>query len=181
MELRKIKINKKASVVDIILWIVIAFVTVTFLALWTYGFDKLTTAMTDIGTSGNINITKHAEATFGVVNSKMSGLQAIAFIIIFMLAFSILITNFFIKAHPIFFPVYIFIIIIAVILAVNVSNVYEESLMGHPEFGSTFQEFDGASFIMLNLPLWVVVMGFLGAIFLFIGISRDRELGGGVV
>ena len=170
--------NKKASVVDIIVWIVICFVTVMFLGMWTYGFDKITDTLTSIDSTGSsINISKHAEATFGVVNKQMGGLQIIAFIIMFGLALAILISNFMIKAHPVFFIVYLLVIVIGVIFSVYVSNAYMD-LLGHEEIGSTLQEFSGANFIMENLPLWTTVIGFIGAVLLFAGISRDREFGG---
>lgn len=179
MDLRKIiKKNKKASVADIIVWIVICFVVVMFLGMWTYGFDKITDALTSIDSTGSsINISKHAAATFGVVNSKMSGLQSIAFIIMFSLALAILISNFMIKAHPVFFIVYILMAVIGIIFAVYVSNAYMD-LLGHEEIGSTLQEFSGANFIMENMPLWVTVIGLIGAVLLFAGISRDKEFGG---
>ena len=179
MDLRKItKMNKKASVADVLVWIVICFITVMFLGMWTYGFDKITDALTSIDSTGSsINISKHAEATFGVINSKMSGLHSIAFIIMFSLALAILISNFMIKAHPVFFVVYLLVVVIAVIFSVYVSNSYMD-LLGHEEIGSTLQEFSGANFIMENMPLWTTVIGFIGAVLLFAGISRDREFGG---
>ena len=181
MNLKKIhikKMNKKASVADIIVWIVICFVVVMFLGMWVYGFDKMTTALTSIDSTGSsINISKHAEATFGVVNSKMTGLHTIAFIIMFSLALAILISNFMVKAHPVFFIVYLLVIVIAVIFSVYVSNAYLD-LLGHEEIGSTLQAFRGANFIMENMPLWTAVIGFIGAVLLFAGISRDREFGG---
>ena len=181
MDLKKIKIrkkNKKGSVADIIVWIVICFITVTFLGMWTYGFDKITDTLTSIDSTGSsINISKHAEATFGVVNKQMGGLQIIAFIIMFSLALAILISNFMIKAHPVFFIVYILVIVVGIIFAVYVSNAYED-LLGDDEIGSTLQEFNGANFIMENLPLWTAVIGLIGAVLLFAGISRDKEFGG---
>jgi len=181
MNLKKInirKMNKKASVADILVWIVICFVVVMFLGMWTYGFDKVTDALTSIdSTRSSINISKHAEATFGVVNTQMSGLHSIAFIIMFSLALAILISNFMIKAHPVFFIVYLLIIVIAIIFSVSVSNAYME-LLGHEEIGSTLQGFSGANFIMENMPLWTAVIGFIGAVLLFAGITRDREFGG---
>jgi hypothetical protein len=36
------------------------------------------------------------------------------------------------------------------------------------------------NFIMQYLPYWSAVIGILGAVFLFIGSLRDRELGGGI-
>jgi len=47
--------------------------------------------------------------------------------------------------------------------------------------GSTLSDFTAASFIMLNLPVWVVIIGLFGAIFLFAGIIRDAQAGGSVV
>ncbi len=181
MDLKKIRIkkmNKKASVADILVWIVICFIVVMFLGMWTYGFDKITDALTSIDSTGSsINISKHAEATFGVVNSKMGGLQAIAFIIMFSLALAILISNFMIKAHPVFFIVYLLVIVIGIVFAVYVSNAYMD-LLGHDELGSTLQGFSGANFIMENLPIWTAVIGLIGAVLLFAGISRDKEFGG---
>ena len=52
--------------------------------------------------------------------------------------------------------------------------------MTNQVIGSTLSDFKGASWILLNLPLWVTVVGIFGAIFLFSGILRDSGLGGGV-
>ena len=181
MDLRKIKIekkNKKGSAVDIIVWMVICFITVMFLGMWTYGFDRITTALTSIDSTGSsINISQHAEATFGVVNRSMSGLQTIAFLIMFSLALAILISNFMIKAHPVFFIVYLLMTVVGIIFSVYISNAYMD-LLGHDTIGSTLQEFSGANFIMDYLPLWATVLGLIGAVLLFAGISRDREFGG---
>jgi len=172
--------NKKGFLMDILIWIIICFVTLMFLGLWVYSFDLLTTTMEGIGSSGGINITKHAQATFGVMNEHMQQLHFIAFIIMFMLGISILITSFFVKSHPVFFIVYLLVIVIAVIFAVYVSNAYEV-LLGADTIGSTLQGFGGGNFIMEYLPLWTVIIGFIGAIFLFSGIQKDRELGGGSI
>lgn len=185
MKLKKIeikKMNKKASLMDIIIWIPICFVVLLFLGIWVFGFDLLTEELTSIDSTGSsINISKHAQATFGAVNEpQRNGLHVIAFIIMFTLALSILISNFMIKAHPVFFIAYVFIFVVAIIFSVYVSNAYED-LMGHNVIGPTISGFKGGSWIMLHLPTWVVVIGFAGAIFLFAGIMRDREFGGGVV
>lgn len=181
MQLKKLlkdkKMNKKGFLMDIIVWIIICFVTLMFLGLWVYGFDLMTNAMESVGSSGGINITKHAQDTFGVMNKHMQQLHFIAFIIMFALAISILITNFFVKSHPVFFIVYILIIVVAVIFSVYISNAYED-ILGNDTIGSTMQGFSGGNFIMENLPLWTTLIGFVGAIFLFSGIQKDRELGG---
>lgn len=179
MKLKKIR-NKKGSVVDILMWIVIAFVVVTFFALWVYGFAQIETTLVNIPGTGAINISAATQKTFSIAKPMQErGLQVLAYAIIFALALSILLTNFVEKSHPAFFIVYLVVLIGAIIASVYISNQYEE-LMTNAILGETFQSFVGASFILLYLPVWVVVIGFMGAIFLFAGILRDRGLGGSV-
>ena len=173
--------EKKGSLLDIIIWAISAFVIVLFLATWMYGMNLMTDKLIAIEkVEGTLNYTKAAEDTFGAVNTSLNSLRALSFMMIFALGVSIFISNFLVKAHPVFFVLYVFIIIVAIIFSAYISNQYE-SLMGNSAIGSTLQSFKGSSFIMLHLPTWTTVIGFVGAIFLFIGILRDRELGGGIM
>jgi len=181
MKLRKIKMKKKASVIDPLIWIVVAFVVVTFFAFWVYGFKQLTDTLIAIPGTAEVNISDAAQETFGVVEpAQRTGLQVLAYILIFAMALSILLTNYLERVHPAFFIVYLFVIIGAVIASVYISNQYE-TLMTNEIIGSTLTEFTGGSFILLYLPIWVTVIGFFGAIFLFAGIMRDRGMGESIV
>jgi len=183
MKLRKIVEEKKGSIVDLLIWIVIAFVVVTFFGLWIYGFDRIETTLAGIpNTTGtiNISISDATSKTFSIIKpAQETGLHVLAYTIIFILAISILVINFLEKSNPAFFVLYIFVLLGAIIASVYVSNEYE-SLLTNDILGVTFQEFTGASFILLYLPVWVTVIGFIGAILLFAGILRDRGLGGSV-
>lgn len=174
--------KNKAQLMDLIYLIVIAFVTLMFFIVWVYGFDLLSDTMIGID-SGNpsVNISDASQQTFGQVNSaQTTGLHVLAFVMIFASALSILITNFLVKANPVFFIIYIFIIIVAIIVSVFVSNYYED-FMQDAVLGPTASDFTIASFMMLNLPIMIAVIGIFGAIFLFAGILRDAGLGGGIV
>lgn len=175
--------NKKGSILDIFIWIIVSFIIVIFFAVWIYGFNSITNTLVGIKDSGgsmNISVSAAAQDTFGKINpAQTSGLHILAFVMIFMMGLSILITNFVVKSHPVFFIIYIFIIIAAVIVSVYISNEYE-TLMTDPVLGETISEFTGASFIMLHLPLWSAVIGIFGAIFLFAGILRDAGVGGSI-
>ncbi len=172
--------NKKASILDLIVWIIISFIVILFLAVWIFAHGLLTTNLELLGTSNGVNYTDAAVQTFGQVDSALGGLHFVAFAIIFALGLSILISNFFIKANPVFFVVHVLVTILAIVFSVYVSNAYE-SLMNGALLGSTITEFTAASWIMLNLPLWTTVLGMIGAIVLFAGIPRDTGLGGSVI
>jgi len=182
MELRKI--NKKGqSMFNIILWLVISFIILIFFAVWIFGFNLITEQLTGM-TSPNFrdtNISQIAQDSFGKINSaQTTGLHLLAFVMIFTMAITILVTNFLIKSHPVFFVVLLFINIVAVIVSVVFSNQYE-LLLQNNVIGGTLGAFTAGSFIMINLPVWVVVIGIFSMILRFMGILRDSGAGGGVI
>jgi len=169
--------DKKGSVVDIIIWIVAAFVIIITLAIFVYLFNTIDTHLSDLGQIGSVNMTNITAQTFGVVNDSLApNMHTIALIILVVSALSILIHNFLVKAHPVFFVTYFMMAIGAIIVSAYVSNEYS-SLLGNEVLGSTLQGFTGANFIMAWLPYWAAIIGIFGAIFLFIGIIRDRTGG----
>ncbi len=172
--------NKRGQLFDIFVFMAIALVVVLFLGLWLYGFDLVTTQLEGIPDSvgGGPNISQIAEDTFGQVNTALANnLPIIAFTIIIGMFLTILLSNFLVKVHPAFLIVYILVTIIGVVVAVSISNLYE-TIRADVSFGPTLATFGGANFLIANLPLLVVLAGFLGAIFLTIGILRDRDTEG---
>lgn len=172
--------NKQGALTDVIIWMIIAFVTIMFFAVYIYGHNLATERLLDLQDRGIVNITGAARSTFQPVNSALQGLHTLAFVLIIALMLSIFISNFLIKAHPVFFAAHVLMTIIGVVFAVAISNAYE-NLMINTTIGPTVSDFTAASFIMLNLPLWVTVIGFVGAVFLFIGITRDTGAGGSII
>ena len=178
--------NKKGlaaffGILAVIVWIIIAFVTILFFALWIFGHGLITNTLLVIPSTAEVNISSHVQNTFVQVDNSLSQLRIIAFIIIIGQAFAIFIFNFFKREHPIIFIVYLFMNIVAVVFAVIISNVYEE-LLNNALIGSTLESFTAGTFLMLNLPFIAAVIGFFGLIFLLVGVSRDSEQqGGGII
>jgi len=79
-----------------------------------------------------------------------------------------------VNTKPIFFIPYLFIVIIAVVVSVPMSNAYE-TLMLNPSLTSTFATFQGSNWIMLNLPMWITIIGLTGAIIMFSRMGRKEE------
>ena len=167
-------INKKAQT-EILTWIAVALGIALFLGLWVYGHGLLTDALTGIGTQGGTNITEAAENTIGQINDSMaSGMAILGFVMLFATALSLLINNYFIREHPAVLIIHILVTLLAVIISVYVSNVYGTLLTGQP-FSANLVAMKAVSYIMLNLPTWVTVIGIFGAIILAIRIIRTRD------
>lgn len=173
--------NKKGSAIDILVLIVVALIVVIFFAGWMYGFNLLTNDLITIQSQPNelANVSQAATDVFVPVNTGLNFLRVISFIIIFGLSLSILISNFLVRANPVFFVVYFFIAIIAIVFGVYVSNAYE-TLQSNSVLGATLATFTGTNFFLANLPIIVGVIALFGAIFLFINVPRDPEIGGGI-
>lgn len=175
--------NRRGSLFDIILFISLILVIFVFFAGFMYGFNILTSTVTDPALARQItvaNITEAGQATFGQINAGLSSLRWIALVIVISMAISILVSNFLVKAHPAFFMLYILIVVVAVVLSAYISNAYESILTGENPLTATLQSFTAMDFIMLHLPIWATIIGILGAIFLFIGVTLDREQGGSI-
>lgn len=129
--------------------------------------------------AGDQNITKIIDNTFGKVNQAYQSLYWISVMLIVGMVISIFIGSYLVTTKPIFFIPYALIVIIAIIVAVGLSNAYEQVILD-PTLASVFAGFVGANFIMLKLPIWITVIGVAGGIIMFVRMgSRDNQLYGG--
>lgn len=177
--------NRKAGALSIIIWMAGAFVIIFFLAGYLYFHNALTNAMLTAGSNMDTSIVNLTQATQQVivpVNTAISSLKWISFVMIASLAFAILIENFYIREHPILFFVHLLIILVGIVGSIYVSNAYESLMVSGP-LANTLQSFTASSYVMLYLPLWIAVIGIFGLMLLLINANRDPEIrfkGGGI-
>jgi len=185
IEIKKIEpMGKEGALMDMFVWLIIIFVVTIFFALWVFGFGQITDSLTSIDTSvgtNNETIGSIADRSLGTIDRfQTGGLELLAVGMIIFFGFSIVISNFLVKANPAFLIVYLFIIITAVIFSVYLSNAFED-IMSKAPLDVTLTEMRASSFLMLNLPIITTIIGFISMIFLFAGIMIDREAGGSVI
>ncbi len=172
--------NKKGSLIDVIIWIIIGFITIVFLGAWVFMNGIVTETLVAIPTTNGVNISQAATQIAVPVNDALApGLHLLTFSIMIGLMLNIFISNFLIKGNAMFFILYVFIAVAAVILSAVISNVYETLLTGDL-LGQTLLGFKAGNFILLNLPLWSTVISFVGAIFLFVNAQSESGFGGGI-
>ena len=177
-----LKTNKKAAISDLFLFMIAGFIMLLISAALILSFGIVTTNLTGITTvTGQPNISEAAAITFGNINVALQQLRWWTFALIIAFAISIFLSNFLIRINPVFFIFHIMITIIAVVVAIIISNAYETIYTSSNIFGEQLQTFVGTSWMMLNMPIIITVIGVLGGVFQFIGITRDREQGGGFV
>jgi len=167
---------------DLFLFMILAFVIVFICGLFIYFGGK---AYVEIENSlggqmfGTANSTEVIRDTIGVVNQTYQALYWISIMLIVGMIISIFIGSYLVTTKPVFFIPYFFIVIIAVIVSAGLSNAYVQ-VISEPLLASTFEGFVGANFIMMQLPIWISIIGIVGGIIMFVNMgSRENELYGG--
>lgn len=169
--------NKKGGIVGLFVIAAVAMAIIIFFGVWIFGMNIVEERLVGITASSKVNVSEAATLYFVPVNKAFQSLRLISFIMLFGLSLAFILTNFFIKAHPYLYVIYIFITMTAVIFSVYISNAYEGLLEG-TVLSETFASFTASNFIMANLPIWIGTIGLIGAIVLFINVNRDAGLSG---
>lgn len=165
-------LNKKGSIQGLFIIAAVALAIIVFFGVWIFGMNIVTDKLTSIDSQAKVNVSEAADLYMTPVNNAYGYLRLVSFAMLFGLSLSFILTNFFIKAHPYLYVVYIFIVMTAVIFSVYISNAYED-LLTNAILGPTFSSFTASNFIVANLPMWIGTIGIIGAIALFININRD--------
>ena len=180
MKLRPLINNKQGGFTDLFLFMIFAFVIVLISGVMIYiGIqteDQLQESLgkMDLGDTMGNNASVVIDNTMGVTNTTFTALHWITVFLIGGMILSIFIGSYLVTTKPIFFIPYLFIVIIAIIVSVPMSNSYE-TLINNPTLSSTFAEFTGANWIMLNLPVWITIIGITGGIIMFSRMGRGEE------
>lgn len=173
--------NRKGSAFsDLFVLIAVLMVAVFLFAGMVFGTRQVNSALSDIDlvVLGS-NVTLASDVTFAKIDTAMGGMKWVALSVFFGMMIAIFISNFLVKAHPVFLVVYILLTVIAVVFSTFVSNSYE-TMLASGVLAETLQSFSPTNFIILNLPTVITLIGFIGALFLFIGVTVDKQQGGGL-
>lgn len=175
-------VNKSGSIADLPVWAIMAFVVgvicvmMVFISQITY--DSLIENAPSVQKSLSTNYTEAVNTGFLPVVSSFAVLKWGGAAIIIGMILSILVGNFLVRTHPVFLVAYILIWVLMIVLSAPLSNVYE-TLRDTPAFANTFSGFWMQNYIFENFPVWVTVVGALGAIALFVNWRTGLEGGGG--
>lgn len=181
--MRSIIKNKKGAYADIFIFAIMSFVIVLFFGMMYYAFTQMNTVLTsvnfDIGSGATAtNFSTIVNQTWGEVYDAYGTLRTFAYILIFGMLFTILISAWMVRSPPLFLIIYILVSMGGIIVGVFLSNQYQTLLL-NSDFGSTLQSFKGASYILLYLPYICGVVALFSGLISLIGLNRsNRETGG---
>lgn len=113
-----------------------------------------------------INQSTQVVDSFESVNTIANRLDYVILGVFFALILGLIITGWFIGGNPIYMFIYFIFVVIAVILGSILANVWEE-VTQMSTFGSTIASFPISNNILLRLPIYLAVIGFIGIVVMF--------------
>lgn len=178
------KPNKKGAVTDIFVFIILSFVVgvvcIMFYMISNITLDELNENAPSVQRSlsdGN-NFTEIIKDTYQAYPRSLESLKWITVMLLVGLALGVMLSGYLvINVNKGFFILHIMIIILAVVIAVPLSNTYE-ILSEDATLSPYFSGFVGLGYIMNNLPSWTVVIGVLSSIIMLVGVIRSENQGG---
>ena len=175
--------NKRGGMTDLFLFMIIGLVLVFMSGVFIYmantTFTKVeeTLGNRQFGSVENSSVV--IEQTFGAVPRSFQALYWITAMLFVGMVMSIFIGSYLVTTKPVFFIPYMIITIVAIVVAVGISQGYESAVSDNI-LTETFMGFTGTNFIMAHLPIWIAVIGITGAVIMFVRMgSKENELYGG--
>ena len=152
------------AVRDILIFGVVLFAISIGFFIINFGMNTAIDSM--IGNSAINSSNSTVTALQATQNNALNRLDLLVGGLFIGLILSLIITSWFIGGNPLFIFIYFIVIIIGVVVGAFLSNVWE-TMTGLAVFGSTITHFSVANNIMLNLPIYIAIAGFIGIIIMF--------------
>lgn len=113
-----------------------------------------------------INQTANTVTVIQNVNASINFFDYI-FLAVFMgLTLGVVITSWFVRAHPIFTFIYFFMLVVDVMVSSIFSQIWVE-FVSKSQFLTTLTHFPITDYLLVNLPYFTAVVGLLGLLLLF--------------
>ena len=168
--------SRKGAFTDLFIFLIVAFTLLLISGMYIFMAGELKEQLHTLDSvDSEVNYTEIVDDTFGDVVIAYQSLYWISIFIIISMVISIFIGNYIITTRPVFFVPYIFIVIIATVVSVGISNAYNQ-IASTDNLRPIFEGFLGSNFIMAYLPLWVVAIGFVGGIVMFVRMKQEEYI-----
>jgi len=154
--------NKRGDFTGVLYFIVSIAIFAIFLLIVGYIVPQITEPLANqIGINAEIN------ASLGAATNVAEKTLPTLWLFLFGgLLLGLFATSFFIDTHPVFIPIFALLLIIAIVVAIPISNAYEE-LIDNADLATAAEQQGIIVFLMSNLPIVAFIVGLLSLIIAF--------------
>lgn len=172
--------NKGMSTWVLFLYVFVVFFFMVFFGITILGFNLVNNALNQDVDIGQVNLQETNGYTFGkIADAMVHSADMIAIIFIFgMILLMMANAYFFGDSNKLWIPIDVFILVFVFILARYMSSIYS-TLINSTDILSVYADsLPKTSTFLLNLPIYIPVIGAIIMIITYSGINRDDPRGG---
>ncbi len=161
--LRKIQKDKRGDVTDMLIFLILVFTFGVILFVLSFAVSEISDGLRISGLNNT------AEGTSGIDQLEdfgVKGIQRGYFLLFVGFIISTLLTSFFVRTHPIFMFLYIFILGLTIFIGTFLGNAYN-SLVNNPAFTEQLASQTLINLVMNNIVTILVAVGALSMIIVF--------------
>lgn len=155
--------SKKGSARDVVLLGALGFAVGLMFFLLAFVANNLSD---NLAAEPAFNNNTYINASLNAVDTVNNSLDYIIFMFFLAFILGVIITSWFIGGYPVFMFFYVIIVVVGVIVSFALSNMWD-SVTQMAAFGTTINLFPITNHIMLNLPLYICIIGFIGIVVMF--------------
>jgi hypothetical protein len=115
---------------------------------------------------GAINESESVVTAFEGIDSVTARFDYLVLGVFIALTLGIIITGWFVAGNPIFMFIFFIVTIIGVVISTLLANLWEEVSQASV-FGTTITAFPITNNLLINLPIYVAILGFIGLVIMF--------------
>ena len=157
------RFDKSGSVQDVLLAAIFLF---GFAIAFLITHNVMTRTVEEMLTTTTINESEPTVKALGGITETLTRLDALIFAVLVAFILGIIITGFLVGGHPIFMFIYFIVIILSVVISTVLANTWETAT-ATAQLTSSLTAFPITNFIMLKLPIFVTIIGFIGIVVMF--------------
>jgi len=164
-----------AFIIILVAVMVIAMILAFTGAITNWFSDEVTPTLEDLGVIGSTNFTEVADVTLTPINSIVHSMQWMVGVLYFIMLVGTLIFAYGYRSseNKLYLILFFMLIFLAILMSIWVSNTYEGFHSQDDAVGLQLQAMTLASFLILNSPVVIIVMGFIGGIIMMTPSERE--------
>jgi hypothetical protein len=178
-----LKKNKKGQQLYGILIFIVALVLIMFFglafaiggAVLDWGSDEISPVLSDLGVVGSTNLSQVAQYTVTPVDNVIQSLSWLIGILYFVMLIGAMMLAFMYRSsgNKILVAFFFVLIIVLVLISIFVSNTYESIYAGSDAIASRLQEQTITSFLIIQSPMVMLIIGLIAGIIMFTPNERE--------
>jgi hypothetical protein len=159
--------------------LILGFVGVLVASILGYASSVITPEMKNIGMVDNINVSQASTIALRPVESMVNAMPwLVAFAYVMALIFSLVFASAYkYNPNPAFIGIYLALILLLIVGAIIMSNVYEDLYNGNDEIATRMQDQAIMSYLLIYSPIILTIIAFVTGIYMF---SSKDQMGAGV-